>query len=468
MRRNGERDARAAPLAGRASRYDGARMPRVALSQNVRAATGGELWRALSAAVALALGCASAPVAEPAIATPNGALLRGAELAQARCLLVAPFENASDVALAAETATSALLTGVDPARARVFPIAELRDVFRDTPLELPAGIAPSLALELAELVGADAAVYGVVEGGGKVADPHLLVSVRVAVAGRSPAPVRPHRGGPRRPRRVAGGRDPADGGGARSPDARAARRPGPEAVLRSRAHARAPPLRALRAAPGAAAIRCLRSRFDGARERRARRARAQPSTPRQAEWARRLAAGERIVVDDVAFAGRTSDLLRDGGLADLAIALAASPGIAVHLEAFVDTTATGPPTDGSRRAMAHAAADRLFQLGVERARHRLLAGPRRREPAPPQLHGARPGREPPHRGGRGALTRPRLTGRRGASKTTRSCSSTDESARPRARTPPRQASCLACCARAAAPARSRRSRAAPGSPRRSG
>jgi outer membrane protein OmpA-like peptidoglycan-associated protein len=96
--------------------------------------------------------------------------------------------------------------------------------------------------------------------------------------------------------------------------------------------------------------------------------RAQPSTPRQAEWARRLAAGERVVVDDVAFSGRTADLLRDGGLADLAIALAASPGVAVRLEAFVDTTSDRPADDRLSGAMAHAAAERLLQLGVERTR----------------------------------------------------------------------------------------------------
>ncbi len=341
-------------------------MPSLALSQNARPATGGELWRALSAAVALALGCASAPVAESAIATPNGALLRGAELAQARCLLVAPFENASDVALAAETATSALLTGVDPARARVFPIAELRDVFRDTPLELPAGIAPSLALELAELVGADAAVYGVVEGGGKGADPHLLVSVRVAVAGDHRLLF------------------------ARTAVVRADPGESPEDAIRRAVAELARPMLARLGDPGRKQCfdpertRALR-RFALSEPRQARpdpmpavasmaaasapaAPRAQPSTPRQAEWARRLAAGERLVVDDVAFAGRTSDLLRDGGLADLAIVLAASPGIPVHLEAFVDTTADRAADGRLSGAMAHAAAERLFQLGVERTR----------------------------------------------------------------------------------------------------
>jgi outer membrane protein OmpA-like peptidoglycan-associated protein len=322
--------------------------------------------RLVSAAVALALGCASAPLAEPALATPNGALLRGAELAQARCLLVAPFENASDVALAAEAATSALLAGVDPARARVFPIPELREVFRDTPLELPAGIAPSLALELAELVGADAAVYGAVEGGGNGADPHLLVSVRVAVAGDHRLLF------------------------ARTAVVRAGPGEAPEDAVRREATELARPMLARLGDPG------RKQCFDPERTRALRRfaqseprqvrpepvpaaasapaapapaaPRAQPGTPRQADWARRLAAGDRVVVEDVAFSGRTDELLRDGGLADLAIALASSPGVAVRLEAFVDATADRAADGRLSGAMARAAGERLLQLGVERPR----------------------------------------------------------------------------------------------------
>ena len=345
MRRNGERDTRASPRVGRISHYDGARMPHLLLS---------------AAAVALALGCASAPVSEPALATPNGALLRGAELAQARCLLVAPFENASDVALAAEAATSALLAGVDPARARVFPIPELREVFRDTPLELPAGIAPSLALELAELVGADAAVYGAVEGGGSGADPHLLVSVRVAVAGDHRLLF------------------------ARTAAVRAGPGEAPEDAIRREVAELARPMLARLGDPGRKLCfdpertRALR-RFAQSEPRQARpepvaaasapaAPRAQPGTPRQTDWARRLAAGDRIVVDDVAFSGRSDELLRDGGLADLAIALAASPGVAVRLEAFVDASADRAADGRLSGAMARAAGERLLQLGVERPR----------------------------------------------------------------------------------------------------
>jgi outer membrane protein OmpA-like peptidoglycan-associated protein len=324
---------------------------------------------AISAGVALALGCAAAPVAEPAIATPNGAVLRGSELAQARCLLVAPFENASDVALAAEAATSALLTGVDPARARVFPIAELRDVFRDTPLELPAGIAPSLALELAELVGADAAVYGVVEGGGKGADPHLLVSVRVAVAGdhrllfARTAVVRAESGESAEDAVRRASADLARPMLARLGDPGRKQCFDPERTRALRRFALSEP-RQVRPDPTPAVAAAAARPADLA----SAAPRAQPSTPRQAEWARRLTAGERVLVDDVAFSGRTAELLRDGGLADLAIALAASPGVAVRLEAFVDTTADRAADGRLSDAMAGAAGERLLQLGVLPAR----------------------------------------------------------------------------------------------------
>jgi len=94
------------------------------------------------------LGCAALSEEEappPPLAPGDGVVLRAAELARVRCLLLAPFENASDAAVAADAATNALVAGVDHARTRVFPISELRATFRDTPIELPQGIAPSLA-----------------------------------------------------------------------------------------------------------------------------------------------------------------------------------------------------------------------------------------------------------------------------------------------------------------------------------
>ncbi|ABS24629.1 outer membrane protein, OmpA/MotB family [Anaeromyxobacter sp. Fw109-5] len=352
MRRIGERLDGERPSWGGA-RYDGVRMHR----------------HALPFALAIALGCATAPVEPLSTLTPNGAILRGADLARTRCLLVAPFENASDVALAAEAATSAFVSGVDPSRARVFPIPELREVFRDTPLELPAGIAPSLALELAELVGADAAVYGTVEGGGKGEDAPLLVSVRVAVTGAHRLLF------------------------ARNAVVRAQPGEAPEDAVRRTVDELARPLLARIGDPGRKQCfdpertRALR-RFALAEPRPDRRAEPQsapgpavapvaatsapaaaaPRTPRQTEWARKLAAGERLVVDDVAFAGRTAELLRDGGLADLAIALAAAPGVTVRIEAFVDASDDRAGDGKLSEEMARTAGERLHQLGVARAR----------------------------------------------------------------------------------------------------
>jgi outer membrane protein OmpA-like peptidoglycan-associated protein len=91
-------------------------------------------------------------------------------------------------------------------------------------------------------------------------------------------------------------------------------------------------------------------------------------TARQAVWGRTLAEKGRVVVEEVAFEGRTAKLQRDGGLADLAVALAAFPEVHVRLDGFVDST--GDPTADEKLslAMAEAAAQRLVQLGVERGR----------------------------------------------------------------------------------------------------
>jgi outer membrane protein OmpA-like peptidoglycan-associated protein len=70
----------------------------------------------------------------------------------------------------------------------------------------------------------------------------------------------------------------------------------------------------------------------------------------------------------VVFAGRTPQVQRDGGLADLAIALATVPDVRVRVEAFVDTT-SDPAGDAKLSAeMAKTAAHRLFDLGIARER----------------------------------------------------------------------------------------------------
>ncbi|ABC83774.1 OmpA family protein [Anaeromyxobacter dehalogenans] len=321
---------------------------------------------------------AAAALLLPALACAAGAARpplapEAAHAGPSRCLLLAPFENASDAPHAGEAATAAVRAALDPARTAALADDDLRALFRDTPLELPEGVSPSLALELAELTGADAAVYGAVEGRSRdAAAPALLVSLRVVAAGgrdllvAETVPVRPGAGeapedairralAAARPALArlgdASGRrcfDPARLGALRGVAMAEVRRqpaPAPAAAVVVPVAAPAPP-----AAPGPAAEP------------------AGTRTPRQAEWARRLAAGERFVLEDAAFAGRTADLQRDGGLADLVVALAAVPGVAVRVEAFVDATADAVADQRLTQAMADAATGRLRELGVAAAR----------------------------------------------------------------------------------------------------
>jgi outer membrane protein OmpA-like peptidoglycan-associated protein len=319
------------------------------------------------AALALALGCAAnrAEVAAAPQGPERGSILRVPELVRVRCLLVAPFENASDAPLAAEAATAALVSAVDPARTRVFPVADLRALFKDTALELPQGISPSLAMELAELVGADAAVWGSVEGRSHDPSAELLVTLRMGLVGdrrllfaetgsvKTAAGERPDAAVQQaaldlaRPMLVQLG----DPGKKRCFDAertRTVRRLAlaqEHAPRRSATAAADPASRGARAAAPAAPSK-------------------EPRTPRQAEWAKRLGDGGRILVEDVAFAGRTPSLEREAGLGDLAVALLARPGVSVRLEGFVDAT---PDRGGDQKlsaAMAQAAGRRLVELGV--------------------------------------------------------------------------------------------------------
>lgn len=327
---------------------------------------GVRMRRAVAASLVIALGCAAdrAEVAPAGTPTPErGSLLREPELVRVRCLVVAPFENASDSPLAAESATTALVSAVDPARTRVFPVSELRGLFKDTTLELPQGISPSLALELAELVGADAALWGSVEGRSHEAGPGLLVTIRLGLvgnrrllfaetglvklaAGEKPEPaVRQAALDLARPMLVRLG----DPGKKRCFDAERSR------TLRRLALAvESAPRGALAASAAGAPPAPLPSQAAPAK---------QPRTPRQAEWAKRLAEGDRILVEDVAFAGRTAALQRDGGLADLAAAVLARP-TPVRLEGFVDATADRSGDQKLSLAMAQAAGKRLVELGV--------------------------------------------------------------------------------------------------------
>lgn len=330
--------------------------------------------------LAAVLACGGAGAAASRAASPppetvsGGEVLRGAELARLRCLLVAPFENGSDAPVAGETATAAIVSGVERAGARVYPIKELRAMFHDTPLELPAGFGPSLAHELAVLVGADAVVSGSVVGRSRDASPELLVSFRVSLAAdhellfAREALVRP---APGERVEIAFRREVL-----------AAARPmldklGGDTSKRCFDPDRARVLRelALRSASGTATPTSAARAPSTPAQAAASTRKAPPPTPapppltaRQAEWARRLAAGDRLMVEDLAFAGRTADVSREGGLGDLAAAAATVPTGALRLEGFVDATTDRAGDAKLSLAMADAVAQRLVALGVPRAK----------------------------------------------------------------------------------------------------
>jgi outer membrane protein OmpA-like peptidoglycan-associated protein len=324
---------------------------------------------ALSALALLLPACAGVRPAGAPAEPAAGEVLREAELARVRCLLVAPFENASDSPLAASVATRALLSWIDPGRTQVLPVEALRALFDDTPLELPEGVTGATAVELAELLGGDAALHGTVDGRAHDREPSLLVTVRLALAGQRdlvfattvgvvPQPGEPleaavrravlERARPMLDRLGAPGRRQCFPQHRRDALRAAAEglRP-PAAPPPSRAEP-APPRPAPPAAPGGP--------------------RGALRTQRQRDWARRLAEGNRVVLEDVTFAGRTALLAREAGLADLAVVLAASPGLQVRLEGFVDTS--GDPALDARLSldMARAASQRLADLGVEAGR----------------------------------------------------------------------------------------------------
>jgi len=324
--------------------------------------------RLLGPALCLLAACATVP---PSAEPSEPGTMRAAELARVRCLLVAPLDNASDLPLAAEAATGVLVSGIDPARARVFPIRELRGLFRDTPLELPEGVPPSLALELAEILGADAALYGAVEGRGRGGETSLLVTLRLELVGQrdllfaasrpvSPEPgetlesaVRRTVGEVARPvlERL-GGSPPAVGcfDPARTARLRALAT-GHAAAARQQAPPAVPPEAASEPALSAPLTRAV-----------------PPRNARQGDWAKRLSSREHFVLDGIAFEGRTARLSRAAGLADLAGAMAAAPDVGVRLEGFVDATADPDKDAQLSMAMAQAAGQKLVELGVSRDR----------------------------------------------------------------------------------------------------
>jgi outer membrane protein OmpA-like peptidoglycan-associated protein len=89
---------------------------------------------------------------------------------------------------------------------------------------------------------------------------------------------------------------------------------------------------------------------------------------RQAEWLTRLQAGDRVLVEELTFGGRTAQFEKELGLSDVAALLAVAPSLKLRIEGFVD--ATSDP-DGDLRLsmeMARATGKRLIELGITRDR----------------------------------------------------------------------------------------------------
>jgi outer membrane protein OmpA-like peptidoglycan-associated protein len=246
-------------------------------------------------------------------------------------------------------------------QAKVYPLAELRAAFQGTPVELPAAISLSAGRELASIAGTDGVLTGVVAGRSRDVSPELLVTMRLALTENNEVVfaqsvlVRPRPG-----ERVE------------------------DAIRREVLEAARPML-------GRLGDGTERPCYDPVRTQALRRmalAQAKPEpppgpppaaaprpippprvrTPRQQEWSRRLAAGERILVEDVAFAGRTAELQRDAGLADLALAFASVRDGALWVEGFVDNTGDAAGDQRLSVAMAQAAAERLAAFGIPRGR----------------------------------------------------------------------------------------------------
>lgn len=442
--------------------------------------------RNLTQAIALLAlgGCAVLQPGREPPATPV-TTARAIHLARVRCLLVAPFENASDDPLAAEAATGTFVSAIDANRTTIYPVSELRALFKDTALELPEGVSPSLALELAELIGADAALYGAVEGRSRGEGAELTLTLRLAATGardllfsrvvelrpgeteplavqirraileaaapllerlgvpgrkacferqrtdrlrlmalageqRSLYPPQPSvtaplppapppvlavpRGGaasgspaPPPPQPVLAPPPPSQTAEIGDIEIMAPRTPRSTQVVRVESAADLPAsalpgIAAKAPAPGAEPAaepparpeREATADSKGGRtarpERKTAGSAARPRPPdeaapngrsltvRQAEWLTRLQQGGRVLLDGVAFDGRSAALQRDQGLRDVVAMLKVAPNLKVRVEGFVDATADA---DGDLRLsmeMARGVGRRLIELGVERER----------------------------------------------------------------------------------------------------
>lgn len=318
---------------------------------------------ALSALVAAATACAGGPSRRDGAAAPGEparALVRGAELARVRCLLVAPVVNASNVPEAGDAANAALLATVARSTARPLPPAALAAVFRGTPFELPDGLDAEAGLELAQILGADAVLSGTVEGRARGSDGELYLTLRIALAeGRqvifaSAAPVQPI------------GETPA------------------EAVARVIKESLAPASTRLGSAVDAGVcfeqsrlqrIRALALERGKPPEPAVRPANVtiQPAPPKLsgqgAAFAAALAARKRFVLEGVEFRGRSAVIeSHDPAVTSLAAAMRNLPEVRVRLEGFVDRSRDGPGDARLSMEMAVAVRDLLMVMGIPKER----------------------------------------------------------------------------------------------------
>jgi len=291
---------------------------------------------------ALALAAAAASAA--ASPTDGGAT---AAPRMVRCLLIAPLENESDSPDAAATANEVLYSSDAAARGRALDEPDLRGLFADSSLELPDGIPPPIAFDLAEILGADGVLFGSVSGTERGPSAPLRVDLKLALPGSRSIV-----------RAASAAAVPRPG----EAPAAALRRAAAEAGAAATVFVGGPPLpgcfdparlahvrqAALAAGPGGAAPRAA----------------AAPASPRQADWSSRLAAGTRFPVEGIAFEGRTARIARAAGLEDLAAALRTTPGVRLRLEGFVDSTGRSAADVRLSLSMAQAAAERLVALGI--------------------------------------------------------------------------------------------------------
>jgi outer membrane protein OmpA-like peptidoglycan-associated protein len=338
--------------------------------------------RRAAVGLALAAACATAPDRVPAPPPPEAeaTVVAAPALASVRCLLVAPFEDASDRPKLGELATSALVSSIDPEQTRVFPVDDLRRLFRGTSLELPpGGVSARLALDLADKVKADAVLYGSVEGSAQGASASLVVSLRLQVTASrevlfaNAAPVKLARAEQvevalRRALLLAA-----------RPLLLKMGAPGdrtcfdPELVRRARvmrATASVVASTAPAAEPGPPALdpAALAAAGVVAQLSASAAANPDPRAARQADLARRLERGERFVLDDVEFAGRTAVLEQEAGVEDLARAMSAAPRTSIRIEVFVDATSNPQKDASDSMAQAMTVVRRLVVLGVARER----------------------------------------------------------------------------------------------------